>query len=148
LSNRISEDYLSQTQPYLEGIVTNGAEWLDATLPNWWTHIDLNAFDMQSTETCVLGQLRRHGFVIKVDHSALRWCFFGGGRLTKLWVQAIERRNAPSNPPSSDSGTDAEGLQVTPHSKEDPARLPSIRHRADNQEWLEGQDNWKAAGIE
>jgi hypothetical protein len=23
-----------------------------------------------------------------------------------------------------------------------------VRHRADRQEWLEGQDNWKAAGIE
>lgn len=55
---------MTTSQARIRGAVRNGVALLDARMPDWYTHIDLDILQMQFGCNCVLGQLHRGHYAL------------------------------------------------------------------------------------
>lgn len=105
-----------ESRPLVEQVVRDGVAVLDKAVPNWFTRIDTETLDLDSSQACILGQLfgdysegmtymmDRHGLKVFDDDWALRHGFLTGCleegrvfplRLKQEWITVIGARLDP-----------------------------------------------------
>lgn len=78
--------------------VDNGIQWMDDNFPGWWNAINLETFDLNNYQYCVLGQVTPlfKSWITWFEEMGGGWMkihgFAGTDGMQERWISAIEER--------------------------------------------------------